>query len=248
MKGKLVFLFFVLPILFGLFFFLNSIIAKENILTNQNKDNDKKNINIPMNNTNIKKILFKNINLFEEIIIEGIKKDFTFIYKNNIVTITFYGKNNIFDNPYDKHFMESIDGLENCIQDGNENFPIIYFNTNMRKNMKNDIIFIDSFVFSAWDNVDKWLRRIIYFSTNNYNVSIEIRLRDNNIQENIGIIKKIIEDDPQYFSSNDDNIFWTNGNSLIKFGENILNGTHQSEIVKSWYNDTEYILNGIYIK
>jgi hypothetical protein len=208
-----------------------------------------------MNKINASVILFNEPNkIFELMDDEG---RYEYEYKMNTIFIEYWKKAADFDDDYQyfhKYYPKEYAKMEQNIRDGINHFNNIFFNQNISRNIKNNIIFIDSFCFSVFEAESIFLSRRIYLTTNNYNLQITIHIKNE-------LINQMIDEVPQYFkirsSGNDDIeynnetketgwVVWDYKNDARKmFGDNLLNGTHESEVVNKWFLETEEILNGI---
>jgi hypothetical protein len=182
------------------------------------------------------KIIFNIDNKIEYVMLIGKTGNLFFNYGMNTITINYYKKNEQYVFPHENHLLDKLKEIE---ENNGKIFPLIYFNTNMRKNIINNIIFIDSFVFSPWDSGTKQLCRVIYIITKNYNIVIEIQANDYNV------VKMVIQESPEYFITQYNIISWKDFTTIETFGNDLLNNNHQSKTVKDWYEETEYILNGL---
>jgi hypothetical protein len=128
---------------------------------------------LAMNKINIQELIISN-QQGEDTVIKITGKDGNFLYKYgvNSVFVGFYNKTEEFDDDFMysfKYYPRVYSVMEVNMHNGVEDFPILYFNRNRRKNYKNGILFFDSFCFAPHDVGSKELSRRIYFSTNTYN-------------------------------------------------------------------------------
>jgi len=217
------------------------------------------NQNISMNDIDITSLTFIHPNgSLNEILFIDNDGNYRFVYGINTVIVNFWNKNIEFDrnyqwlhNYYPNEFIE----MENNIFNGTNDFPNIFFNTNIRKNEINDIIFIDSFLFSAFEAEDIGLIYIFKYNTNKYNIRIQLF-------SNRELVNLFIKEAPKYFKirTSDGDIEFSDevkdigrpvwdfrNNAIEMFGNDLLNGIHDSKIVNDWFKETEEILNGIII-
>jgi hypothetical protein len=150
--------------------------------------------------------------------------------------------------------------MDENIENGTNDFPAIDFNKNNgRKNIKNNVIFVDSFVFSAHEVENQQLSRSIFFSTNNYNIQITMFVPDDEL------IKRAVEESPKYFrirtgsediEYNEENKekgvpiwdYYREIEATEQFGIDLIEGNHPSKLVNAWFLETEEILNGLKIE
>jgi hypothetical protein len=214
----------------------------------------------PMNNIDIEYLILENIanNRFK---IEGRYGDFSSEYGMNMISISFYRRNERFDieeihpyeyNPNDYRTMEL--SIENDIN----TFPQIYFGSHNRKNNKNGITFVDSFMFSAHEGDNHSIWRVIYFSTNNYDIKVTMFIPDTSYSNEL--IRQIMTEAPQYFGLYPDEpyiggdiigVYWIHRDdfdAIKNFGEDLLNDRHTSQTLNMWFAETEKILAGLRIE
>jgi hypothetical protein len=217
----------------------------------------------PMNIIDIEYLILANIDGNNKFRIVDKYGSYSCEYGMNKIYISFYNRNEDFDEDfqYDK-FYDSDDyrEMELCIDNNANVFPSIYFSTNHRKNIKNNITFVDAFMFSAYESQDQEIWRVIYFTTNNYDINIIMRIPGSSYGNDI--IKKIMAEAAQYFLLYKNNIKYdyngedpaTKGNMVLwdyennateRFGEDIINNKNPSKTLTQWYNETEKILEGL---
>ena len=131
-------------------------------------------------------------------------------------------------------------------------------NVNKRKNIKNNVIFADSFVFGGVQDASPQLMRRIYFTTNNYFIAITISARmplfDDLFWQREIVDKKI----PYYEKAEPKDLrpgsgvsFVFNGESVFytinaeRLGGDIINRRHPTQEIMQWYDETERILDGL---
>jgi hypothetical protein len=219
---------------------------------------------LAMNKIDIHELVIPNKSGEDNIIrISGRDGYFTYNYGINKVFVGFYNRTEEFDSDfmYDNMYYPNLYSLMDVnIYNDIEEFPIIYFNRNRRKNHKNGILFVDSFGFAAHDVSDKGLTRYIFFSTNNYNIKVSIFIPYEQRQD---IYNKILSEVPGYFkvrigdreynynnsNGNEGEIIWDYRNDTIeKFGEDLIKQKNGSITAIEWYQETEEILNRLFIR
>jgi hypothetical protein len=217
---------------------------------------------IAMNKIDASSIIYKEKNGNTGVLnLAGNDGNFRFSFGINDVLIDYWKKTAEFDDKYqyyNNYYPEEYTSMEENIKNETNNFPGISFNTHLRKNSKNGIIFVDSFCFSAFESASIVLHRYLFLSTNNYNIRINIFLNDSKLE------KEFIEESPKYFkiqTAGGGNLeynnetkekgweVWDYKNDAIKmFGDDLLKGAHKSLIVNNWFNQTEEIIDGLGIK
>ena len=225
------------------------IIRDHNIITQNN-------LNYPMNDFYTSKIILSTI-LKNNIILELTNNYGSFHFDNGIneISVIYFRRNMefdrllMYDHNYDPNFFYSLDqGINNNILF----FPHWNFHDNIRKNELNGIIFIDSFRFCAHEDTNQQLTRSIFFSTNNFNITIRIGIAEEKTLKEI--FNYVINETPEYFSIDLETsspnfiIRWKDGDSIVNFGSDLINGIHNSETAIDWYLKTEEILNSLYIE
>ena len=213
-------------------------------------------INNPMNNLDISKIILKN-NLGNDVIfkLNNDSGSHSYNFGMNKVGINYFKRDTYFDSAflyeygYDLDFFNSLD---KGINDGISEFPHWYFHNNIRKEIINNIVLVDAFSFCGADDSIKKLARSIFITTNNYNIILVIRVTSDDEIKNI--YNNIIFESPEYFIINFDTpykefaIMWNDINSIINFGNDLINLNHRSESATEWYNETENILRNLQIE
>jgi hypothetical protein len=134
-------------------------------------------------------------------------------------------------------------------------------NVNRRKNIKNDIIFVDSFVFGGVQDASPQLMRRVYFTTNNYFIAINISARmplfDDLFWQGEIADKKIPyyeKADPKDLRPGSGVSFVFNGETVFyhinaeRFGSDMVNRRHPTQEIIQWYDETERILGGLRIE
>jgi hypothetical protein len=217
-----------------------------------------------MNKINIQELIMPNESGEDNIItISGKDGNFAYDYGINKVFVEFYNRTEEFDRDfmYDHMYYPNIYSLmEVNMYNGLEEFPSIYFNRNRRKNHKNGILFVDSFCFSADDAGDKELIRFIHFSTNTYNIQVQIFIP---YKQKEDMYDKILSEVPEYFkvriedreynynnpNGSEGEIIWDyRNNAIVNFGEDLMNQKNGSVTAVEWYHETEEILNRLFIR
>jgi hypothetical protein len=218
----------------------------------------------PMNKIDIEFLILTNIDGNNKFKIAEKHGDYSCEYGMNKIYISFYNRNEDFDQDFQYfnfYFPDDYRKMELCIDNDVNIFPSIYFSTNQRKNMKNNITFVDAFMFCAHESQDQEIRRVIYFTTNNYDIEIIMLIPGSS--GNNEIIRKIMTEAPQYFLlyKNDikhdyngedprsNTVVWSFANDGIeKFGKDLIIGKNPSKTLMQWYNETEKILEGLRIE
>ena len=219
---------------------------------------------IAMNKIDLKKISILDKNGQRRLIeVTGEHSKFILEYGMNIVQINYYRKDYEFDSDfmYDYIYYPNFYFLMDiCAEKKINNFPVIFFNQNRRINNKNGITFVDSFCFGAFENEDQRLMRMLFFSTNNYNIDIWISVVDENRKR---IFDQILSDTPNYFLIRDrdqvyeyneqnkekGSVIWDyHNNAIERFGDDLINNMHNSKTANKWFAETEDILAGLTIE
>ena len=219
---------------------------------------------IDLSEISMNKIDLKNINVIDDKNEENVNKiadnygRLFYRYGMNLLSIEYFNKNAGFDvddsiyQMYQRNVV-NISLLYDIYLYKNirDNLPSFSSDTHIRENNMNGIKFIDSFYFSEGISYELGyslaLHRIIYISTNNYYIKINIQNiiigRENHI------MNQIISETPHYFSLGELVTTWNKDNNGIEmFGNDLINGEHLSVTATNWYNETERILNGIRIE
>ena len=200
---------------------------------------------IPMNKYNFTELTIQN----ENIILNGDFGKYNFNYGDNMIYIGYFNREKEFDRifNYQHHYdPELFETLENDIQNEKTEFSHWFFYNNMRKKIINNIIVIEGFRFSEYEDSDQQLTRALFFSSANYNIVIQISL-DYEVRRKY--FDLIIHEVPEYFTIGWTNSFhWKNIESLLKFGSDLLNGINGSKIAMEWYIETEELIEGLSIK
>jgi len=207
-----------------------------------------------MNNANALRILLpNNKGGNEEIYLENDFGNYAYDYNMNRVAVSYFNRDIKFDslfrynNSYDIDFFSSLNhGIYNNIT----TFSHWYFHNNIRKNVRNDIVTVDSFRFCVIEEHDQRLNRTLFISFSNYDIIIYLYVTMDKVDE---IYSRIAAEAPDYFDIdlNESNpeyvIRWNTLDSIINFGTDLLNGNNRSKSVIEWYNETEEILRGLRI-
>jgi hypothetical protein len=131
-------------------------------------------------------------------------------------------------------------------------------NVNRRKNIKNNIVFVDSFVFGGVQDASPQLMRRIYFTTNHYFFGITITDRmlvyDDAFWQREILDKRI----PYYEKAETRDLRRGQGVSFVfngerefyninaeRFGSDIINRRHPTQEIMQWYDETERILGDL---
>ena len=175
-------------------------------------------------------------------------------YEMNVIYIDYWSRTKIFDKDiYEDYDPDQYIQMEEKIKNGDNDFKSIFFNQNRRVNNKNNITFVDSFCFGIYDYSSILLNRPIYLSTNNYNIRITFEGKSD-------FSRQMVDEAPKYFkihSSEPDDVDYykfaewnyDNGNKpKALFGDDIINGRHESKTVNDLFIETERILNVIKLK
>lgn len=218
----------------------------------------------PMNNIDIKFVVLTIIDGNNRFKVEDKYSTYSCEYGMNKILLSFYNKNEIFDDEFqhnNSYYPKRYREMELCIDYDINIFPSIYFSANQRKITKNNITFVDAFMFCAHESQDQEIWRVIYFTTNNYDIEIIILIPGSSY--NNDLIKKIMIEAPQYFLLYKNNIpydyngedprenmvLWDYKNDAIeKFGEDLRIGINPSKTLMQWYNETEKILESLRIE
>ena len=193
---------------------------------------------------------------------------FAYKYGMNRLYINFFRKDVIFDdafNIFNDYWKDRFFEMETSIAHQFDIFPIYsHSQRNIRKNIKNGITFIDSFIFAMSVLEDQRLVRDIFLTTHNYNIRITIFIPSDSEQEILFFnetMNRIMNEAPHYFRINIPTedahsspviLYFTEENigkgdiiwdDFIQFGEGLINGTNLSETTKVWFNETEEIIN-----
>jgi len=217
----------------------------------------------PMNNIDIKSVVLPNADgTINNFTIEGKFGGDSYDYGINTIYLEYYARNEEYDDEFqhdNMYYPEDYRLMELCVQNDVNCFPSVYFTTHHRKNIKNNITFVDSFMFSAHESADITTWRWIFLSTNNYDINITIIPSDKNLK------KEIVSEAPKYFREYTDDGFvdyidqdpssgkvhWADVekiDALNAFGDDLINGVNPSKTLKKWYNETEDILNKLQLK
>ena len=235
----------------GYIFNNDNIELSEELQHNGNNDNS----NGPMNNINITRIILPNNDGGREIIeLNDDSGSYTYNFGQNRIYINYFKRNVKFDpifmyqNAYDPDFFESLDrGINKEIID----FPHWYFNDNMRKQVINNVIIVDSFKFYAQEHTSQLLYRTLFISTENYNITLAINIPAENIKE---LYDMIVSEVPEYFIIDlnarhpDFIVMWRSSDSIVDFGNELINENHKSITATDWYRETERLINGLSIE
>jgi len=175
---------------------------------------------------------------------------YEYIYQNIIINILYYYKGNIdYSEPYAipnvsyfKYFEDFHNGLITEI-------PNIVWHQNERLNVFNGFKYGDSFIFLAHEYSGMQLTRLLYLSTKNYYIRIRITTNDN---ARMLLFDNIYLEAPQYFKLYLDPYdgwieiaVWENEDSMLRFGNDLINGENNSYTANNWYFKSEEILNKI---
>lgn len=192
---------------------------------------------IPMNRIHAKSIMLADdTGNSIDIQLDGDTGNPSFTFGVNTVWVNFRKKTSGEEYMYDP---DDYISMERNIENGTDDFPNMYFSTNIRRNEKNGIVFVDSFTFSAFEAGDISLSRRVYLTTDDYNIEIVIGGSDKLV---IAFIKEV----PQYFRHDgSDLLVWKTWDTIESFGNDLLNGTHESKTVNNWFAQTEKILDGL---
>jgi len=220
----------------------------------------------PMNKMDLNYIILPIITENNKFMVKDKYGGYSCEYGMNEIYLSFYNKNETFDKGFQHnnyYYPEMYRKMEFCIDydiDDIDIFPSIYFSTNQRKNMKNNITFVDAFMFCAFESQDQEIRRVIYFTTNDYDIEIIMRIPGSGY--NNDLIKKIMKEAPQYFllykndvasdyngeDPKENTVIWDSYNGPKKFGEDLRIGENPSKTLMQWYNETEEILESLRIE
>jgi len=175
---------------------------------------------------------------------------YEYIYQNIIINILYYYKGNIdYSEPYAipnvsyfKYFEDFHNGLITEI-------PNIVWHQIERLNVFNGFKYGDSFIFLAHEYSSMQLTRLLYLSTKNYYIRIRITTNDN---ARMLLFDNIYLEAPQYFELYSDPYdggreiaVWENEDSMLRFGNGLINGENNSYTANNWYLKSEEILNKI---
>ena len=131
-------------------------------------------------------------------------------------------------------------------------------NVNRRKNIKNNIVFVDSFVFGGVHDASPQLMRRIYFTTNNYFIAITMSARMSMFDDAFWQ-REIVDKRIPYYERVEPNglrpgrgvSFVFNGETVYyninaeRFGSDIINRRHPTQEIMQWYDETERILGDL---
>jgi hypothetical protein len=223
---------------------------------------------IAMNRIDLKKISILDKNGQKRLIeVTGEHSEFIFEYGMNMVEINYYRKDYEFDGDFmhDYYYRPNLYFLMDIYAEKKiNNFPSIFFNTNRRINNKNGITLVDSFCFSAHEAEDQRLMRMLFFSTNNYNIAMWISFP---YEDRKRIFDQIANDTPDYFLIRDyhnqtyeyyeyseqnkekGSVIWDYRNDAReRFGADLINNMHNAKILNKWFAETEDLLAGLTIE
>jgi len=214
----------------------------------------------PMNEIDIDYLILNNNSENSRFKIEGINGNYTGTYGINNISIWFNGRNDYYDQYYLYGYgPENFRKMELCIENNIGIFPSIGWGTHQRKNIFNNITVIDTFLFSAHESSNQSVQRIIYFTTNNYDIYISLYIPDSSYENDI--IKQIMREAPQYFllgdritpyngeDPNKNVVVWDYFNDAIeRFGNDLMDGINPSQTLNLWYSETEKILESLRIE
>jgi len=210
--------------------------------------------NNSLNNISISKILLpKDNNSTFTLTLSKSSGIYTYRYENIEISIIYYNKNNVYklnDEPYTISHIKIFEQYNSGLINEMSGFA---WNQNIRLNNYNGFKYGDSFIFSAHDFVYKQLRRMLYLSTNNFYIGIVIEPYSTDHQKEI--FNAIYREAPQYFEKitmgemRQEFITWDFKNKgAIKFGNDLLTGSNNSNTANLWYNKSEEIINKIYYR
>jgi hypothetical protein len=131
-------------------------------------------------------------------------------------------------------------------------------NVNRRKNIRNGLIFVDSFVFGGVQDASPQLMRRIYLTTNNYFIDITMSARMY-MFDDVFWQRELIDKKIPYYEKAEPNglrpgqgvFFVFNGETVFyninaeRFGDDIINRRHPTQEVMQWYDETEKISDGL---
>ena len=197
-------------------------------------------------------------------ILDGEYGRFSYEYGMNRIVISYFRKGIVFDDDFNllndyckERFLE----IETSIANQFDIFPNYRgFNDKRRKNIKNNVVFFDSFRFTEFTLREQRLARDIFFTTNDYNIRIKMSLPDeimNIVMREAPNYFEIVENPEELYATiitwdfSEENIekgyiFWRS-EAPEQFGTDLLNNTNQSETAIAWFKETEEILNGLFL-
>lgn len=207
---------------------------------------------LPMNKINLNEIIIPNKTGRGNIIkITGDFKEYEYFYGLSKVSIECFKKNANLDEDFtdlQRYFPNYYSLMEINLYRNIDDFPYDGFYSHKRRNYRNDILFVDSFCFSAHDAYDMYLQRHIFSSTNDYNIKIAIYIPIYGRGE-LNLRKILVSEAPEYFSEEYGDIGWDyNNNAVERFGNDLLNQNNNSSTATKWFRETEEIINGLYIR
>jgi hypothetical protein len=204
----------------------------------------------PMNSINISKIILTDLlGNNEEFELNSDIGHYSKNFGKNQIIINYFRRDIEFDSlfmyehGYDPSFFLEID---KGINDGISEFSHWYFHDNIRKQIINNIILVDSFSFCVNDGGTQLLDRSIFFSTKDHNIMINIFIASEDILKEI--YNRIVFEAPEYFTIDFNRPWWKDSNSVVDFGTNLINGNHKSKSVIEWYIETDRILQSLKIE
>ena len=217
----------------------------------------------PMNKTDVEYVVLENIGQDARFKLEGESGYFSCEYGMSSIGISYYSRDGEFDrdfqyfNTYDVNVFRAMEYFVNNDISGIPNMND--WSTHKVKRMENGITLVDSFIFTAYEIQSIQIWRKIYFTTDNYDITISMGIDD---RTDDSLVRQIITESPQYFVHSDGTPYngedikehpvqWgTSGRGITvtKFGDDLRGGTHPSRTLNRWYAETEEVLSGLHIE
>lgn len=196
--------------------------------------------NSSVNNINARYIQFpsetinQNENLFK---LSGDRGEYHFLYSGFTDVYIEYHKTDTQFPTEEYYFPDMYNEIRKLKTNQNAMIPAMKFNLSPFFVTYNGITFVDSIILSQYDTSDIQLRRYIIILTNNYNIEVDFKLRED-------FIKTLIYQEPKYFRVEAYTLAWNSEINAIESFCDKLRFEKRSELVsKKWYDLTNELLS-----
>ena len=171
--------------------------------------------------------------------LEGERGEYSFQYSGITDVFIEYHRTGIQFPKEEYYFPDEFDEIRKLKTNQSAEIPPMKFNQDRFFVSYNGMTFVDSLILCQYDTSDIQLRRYIIILTNNYNIEINFKLRED-------FIKTLIYQQPNFFKVDAYTLAWnTEVNALEVFGNELRVEKSSVLISKKWYDLTNRLLSSM---